>query len=128
MTEITKFEVNKDKFYDIKSLATEFVSLGSWGKTDRMGADCTVFVKSANALTDEQKATAEAAIKKHTHDVDPGIAVAASTKYQRDRQKAHASFGDQLDQLFHDMTAGKGDKDGEWYKSVKKIKDDNPKP
>jgi hypothetical protein len=26
------------------------------------------------------------------------------------------------------MTAGKGDKTGEWYKAVKKVKDDNPKP
>ena len=30
--------------------------------------------------------------------------------------------------LFHDMTAGKGTKDGEWYKAVAKVKSDNPKP
>ena len=30
--------------------------------------------------------------------------------------------------LYHDMTAGKGDKTGDWYKAVKKVKDDNPKP
>ena len=28
----------------------------------------------------------------------------------------------------HDMTAGKGDKTGEWYKAVNKVKTDNPKP
>ena len=48
--------------------------------------------------------------------------------YVRARQDAYASIGDQLDLLYHDMTAGKGDKTGEWYKAVKKVKDDNPKP
>ena len=40
----------------------------------------------------------------------------------------YASIGDQLDQLFHDMTVGKGNKDGDWYKSVSKVKTDHPKP
>ena len=48
--------------------------------------------------------------------------------YVRARQDAYASIVDQLDLLYHDMTAGKGDKTGEWYKAVKKVKDDNPKP
>ena len=48
--------------------------------------------------------------------------------YITDRQQAYGSIGDQLDLLYHDMTADKGDKTGEWYKAVKKVKDDNPKP
>ncbi len=47
-------------------------------------------------------------------------------QYQRDRQ--YPAIGEQLDMLFHDMTAGKGNKNGEWYKAVKKVKTDNPKP
>ena len=47
-------------------------------------------------------------------------------QYQRDRQ--YPELGEQLDMLFHDMTAGKGTKDGEWYKAVAKVKTDNPKP
>ena len=47
-------------------------------------------------------------------------------QYQRDRQ--YPELGEQLDMLFHDMTAGKGTKDGEWYKAVAKVKADNPKP
>ena len=43
-------------------------------------------------------------------------------------KKAYPSIGDQLDMLFHDMTAGKGDKTGEWYKAVAKVKAANPKP
>jgi len=49
-----------------------------------------------------------------------------ATKYQRDRQ--YPALGEQLDMLFHDMTAGKGTKSGEWYKAVAKVKADNPKP
>jgi len=48
--------------------------------------------------------------------------------YIRARQEAYAAIGDQLDMLYHDMTDSKGDKTGNWYKAVKKVKDDNPKP
>ena len=48
--------------------------------------------------------------------------------YARARQLAYAAIPDQLDMLYHDMTAGKGDKTGDWYKAIKKVKDDNPKP
>lgn len=51
-----------------------------------------------------------------------------ANKYQRDRAEAYPSTEDQLDLLYHDMTAGKGDKTGEWYKAVNKVKTDNPKP
>ena len=48
--------------------------------------------------------------------------------YVQARQEAYGSIGDQLDLLYHDMTAGKGDKTGEWYKAIKAVKDANPKP
>ena len=47
-------------------------------------------------------------------------------QYQRDRK--YPGIREQLDMLFHDMTAGKGTKDGEWYKVIAKVKTDNPKP
>tara|TARA_B100001123_G_C15038789_1_gene918595 strand:+ start:188 stop:448 length:261 start_codon:yes stop_codon:yes gene_type:complete len=47
--------------------------------------------------------------------------------YAEKRQTEYPSIGDQLDLLFHDMTSGKGDKTGEWYKAVNKVKTDNPK-
>jgi len=43
------------------------------------------------------------------------------------RQYNYKSIVDQLDLLYHDMTAGKLDNTGEWHKAVKKVKDDNPK-
>ena len=51
-----------------------------------------------------------------------------SKQYQRDRKISYPEIKEQLDLLYHDMTAGKGDKTGEWYKAVNKVKTDNPKP
>jgi len=48
-------------------------------------------------------------------------------EYARNRASAYDSIGNQLDLLFHDFTAGKGTKTGEWYKAVAKVKSDNPK-
>ena len=48
--------------------------------------------------------------------------------YIQARQQAFESIGNQLDQLFWDIDNNKLDKTGEWYKAIKKIKDDNPKP
>jgi len=50
-----------------------------------------------------------------------------ATAYIQKRVDAYAELGEQLDQLYHDMAADKGDKTGEWFKAVKKVKDDNPK-
>ena len=44
-----------------------------------------------------------------------------------DRRLAYGSISDQLDKMYHDITAGKLDETGEWYKAIKKVKDDNPK-
>jgi len=50
-----------------------------------------------------------------------------NTGYKDSRKKEYKSVVEQLDQLYHDMTAGKLDATGEWHKAVKKVKDDNPK-
>ena len=43
------------------------------------------------------------------------------------RKQSYDSIGNQLDLLYHDMTSGKLDATGEWHKSIKAIKDANPK-
>ena len=43
------------------------------------------------------------------------------------RRKEYAQIKDQLDLLYHDMTANKLDASGEWHKSIKAIKDKYPK-
>jgi hypothetical protein len=48
--------------------------------------------------------------------------------YQRTRAAAYEAITEQLDKLYHDMTAGKLDATGEWHKAIKAIKDATPKP
>ena len=48
-------------------------------------------------------------------------------QYQRDRAVAYKEIKEQLDLLYHDMAADKGDKTGEWFKAIKVVKDANPK-
>lgn len=48
--------------------------------------------------------------------------------YQNVRETKYPSIEEQLDLLYHDMLANKGDKTGDWFAAVKKVKDDNPKP
>ncbi len=48
--------------------------------------------------------------------------------YSYARAEAYDTIVDQLDLLYHDMSADKGDKTGEWYKAIKAVKDANPKP
>jgi len=43
------------------------------------------------------------------------------------RRKSYGSIESQLDLLYHDMDADKGDKTGEWYKAVKAVKTAIPK-
>ena len=43
------------------------------------------------------------------------------------RRSEYPELREQLDLLYKDMVADKGDKTGEWFKAVKKVKDDNPK-
>ena len=49
--------------------------------------------------------------------------------YQEDRQANYPSIGDQLDMIFSDLKKyGPNLKDGDWYKSILKVKMDYPKP
>jgi hypothetical protein len=46
-----------------------------------------------------------------------------NTGYKDNRRKEYKSVVEQLDQLYHDMTAGKLDATGEWHKAIKAVKD-----
>ena len=48
--------------------------------------------------------------------------------YKKSRLESYPDIREQLDLLYHDMAADKGDKTGDWFAAVKKVKDDNPKP
>ena len=60
-------------------------------------------------------------------------------RYQRQRindvsermsgiQTSYPKIGEQLDKLWHDIDEGKLDKNGEFYKYIKNVKDTFPKP
>ena len=46
---------------------------------------------------------------------------------QGKRKMEYLGLTEQLDLLYKDMLADKGDKTGDWFAAVKKVKDDNPK-
>ncbi len=82
------------------------------------------FDSSGNAISLDQSKVDEARTTLN--------AEALATKYQTDRttngSTRYASFGDQLDMLYHDMVAGKLDTTGTWATHIKAVKDANPKP
>ena len=43
--------------------------------------------------------------------------------YKSKRRAEYKNIAEQLDQLYHDMTAGKLDATGEWHKAIKAVKD-----
>ena len=62
-----------------------------------------------------------------------------TTRYQRQRtndvserrsgiQTSYPKIAEQLDKLWHDIDEGKLDKNGEFYKYIKNVKDTFPKP
>ena len=52
----------------------------------------------------------------------------AANGYKDRRLTSYPNLKEQFDLLFHDMTAGKGTKDGEWYKAIQAVKNANAKP
>ena len=53
--------------------------------------------------------------------------IAARDAHIFKRKNEYKPIDVQLDQLYHDMTAGKLDATGEWHKSIKAVKDKYPK-
>jgi len=52
--------------------------------------------------------------------------IIANRSIGRKREQEYGRIQDQLDKLYHDIDAGKLDETGEWFKSVKAVKDANP--
>ena len=66
----------------------------------------------------------DTAIMPSEEDVNAKI---AELDIDEQRKMEYGSIGDQLVKLYHDIDNGKLDKTGEWFKAIKKVKDDNPK-
>ncbi len=59
--------------------------------------------------------------------VDAARVELAKLDYQAKRQREYPSIGDQLDDLYKDILAGKVDSTGEFAKAIKAVKDKYPK-
>ena len=52
----------------------------------------------------------------------------AANEYKWKRASAYPDWREQLDLLYHDMVADKGNKTGEWFKAVQAVRNANSKP
>ena len=50
-----------------------------------------------------------------------------NNKYARNRKKSYPEIADQLDMIYHAIDAGALDKDSDFYKALKAVKDKYPK-
>ena len=89
--------------------------------------ETTIKDASGNVITTEQSKIDAARV---TLDSE-----AAAIKYQTDRttdgSTTYDTIGNQLDQLYHDINAGKFGSDaktGEWFVGISSVKTANPKP
>ena len=78
----------------------------------------------------DEWATARAATDVRNELIANGGASADYASFRTDRMidGSYPSIPDQLDKLFHDITDGKLDETGSWYKAVKATKDKFRKP
>lgn len=51
-----------------------------------------------------------------------------ATQYQNDRRNEYPDIKEQLDKLYHDIRNGTLNNTGEFFTSIKAVKDANPKP
>jgi hypothetical protein len=61
-------------------------------------------------------------------DPDIILKIEEANKWRNDRLNTYEVWNNQLDKLWHDIDNGTLDKNGEWFKAIKQIKEDNPKP
>lgn len=85
--------------------------------SDGKGAYIKEWNLSIAKPTDEQLASYEADADKEE----------SNNQVKATRKSSYGDIGDQLDMLYKDMVAGKGDSTGEWFKHIKSVKDANPK-
>lgn len=92
------------------------VSCGDWKEAEKHGVTDT----AKDAWTEE--------ILNRFESMNKEI---AKTQYVSDRKSQYPSIVDQIEMLWNDIGSGKfgaKGKDSNFYKTIKKIKDDNPKP
>jgi len=83
---------------------------------DKIGVDGNIVDNTVTELPTETVVNAKLKELQDAWDLE-------NDSYKSNRRKEYKSVSDQLDQLYHDMTAGKLDATGEWHKAIKAVKD-----
>ena len=86
-------------------------------------------ISDYSTITDNHatKKAAEAAAATEAANAQTALEATYGWKRENDSTTSYSSVGDQLDQLYKDMLAGKLDSTGEWAKGIKAVKDAHPK-
>ena len=92
---------------------------GQWFGFDGEHIYANLVIHSGDDKPSESACTAGIAALQATYD---------NAAYKRTRAAAYPKIVEQLDLLYHDMTADKGDKTGTWFAAVKAVKDATAKP
>ena len=87
-------------------------------------------ISAYSAITDLWTSTKATVDKDEADEATAQTALEATYGWKRtnDDTTRYATVGDQLDQLYVDMLAGKLDATGTWETAIKAIKDAHPKP
>lgn len=86
-------------------------------------------IDAYSTITDDH-ATKKAAVEAERQaeiDADAALRATYSWKRQYDDTTSYPEIGEQLDQLYKDMVAGKLDTTGTWATGIKAVKDAHPK-
>ena len=92
---------------------------GQWFGFDGEHIYANLVIHSGDDKPSESACTAGIAALQATYD---------NAEYQRTRASAYPELKEQLDLLYKDMLADKGDKTGTWFAAVKAVKDATAKP
>ena len=92
---------------------------GQWFGFDGEHIYANLVIHSGDDKPSESACTAGIAALQATYD---------NAAYKRTRAAAYPELKEQLDLLYKDMLADKGDKTGTWFAAVKAVKDATAKP
>tara|TARA_X000001036_G_scaffold296985_1_gene276078 strand:- start:1451 stop:1879 length:429 start_codon:yes stop_codon:yes gene_type:complete len=110
--------------------AIQWDGSAGWIEYNDGTANETIDSISAYSTITDNHATKKAAVEAERQaeiDADTALRATYAWKRQFDDTTRYADIGEQLDQLYHDMTAGKLDATGEWHKAIKAVKDAHSK-
>ena len=99
---------------------------------EQFRSEATTEIESAKPLyaqvNNERREFTDAEYEQAIEDLAQSKLYEQDNGYKRSRLESYGGWNGQLDKLWHDIDQGKLDKTGSWYKAIKQVKDDNPKP